>query len=116
MDGPRLTRFLLALVAALLAADLASRPGAAVVPSALAQDSAVDGRMCIAVAPGNGQGQNVFAVLDPASARLAIYEHRAGSRLELVTVRNLEFDLRLQQFPKDGPRAPVPSVESMRKP
>lgn len=71
-------------------------------------------QMFAVVGAGQGQGSNVLFVIDPPSARLMVYEHRAGGKLELVTVRNMEHELRYEQWPKNGPRATIPSVEDMR--
>lgn len=72
-------------------------------------------QMFAVVAPGQGQGSNVLFVIDPSTTRLLVYEHRAGGKLELVTVRNMGFEAQFEQFPKEGPRAPTPPVEEMRK-
>jgi len=67
-------------------------------------------------APGQGQGQNVVYVVDPRSLRMAVYEHRAaGGALELVAVRNMEFDLEFEQYPTRGGRAPDFTVDEARK-
>jgi hypothetical protein len=67
-------------------------------------------------APGQGAGNNVLFVIDPSTTRLLVYEHRAGGKLELVSVRNMEFELRYQEWSPKGVagRVQEPSVESMR--
>jgi hypothetical protein len=72
-------------------------------------------QMFAVVAPGQGQGSNVLFVIDPATTRLLVYEHRVGGKLELVTVRNMEFETRFQQFPGEGPKAPIPPVDEIQK-
>ncbi|MCO5171126.1 MAG: hypothetical protein M9894_32885 [Planctomycetes bacterium] len=85
-------------------------------PERAAAQQAGGQQMFAVTAPGQGQGANVLYVIEPTTMRLMVYEHRFGQKLELTTVRNLEFDAKYQQWPKDGhPRAPVPSVEQMRK-
>lgn len=83
-------------------------------PPALAQQAGGQ-QMFAVVGAGQGQGSNVLFVIDPPSARLLVYEHRVGGKLELVTVRNMEHEARFEQWPADGPRAPVPPVKDMRR-
>ncbi|MCW8140585.1 MAG: hypothetical protein KIT58_16925 [Planctomycetota bacterium] len=83
-------------------------------PERAAAQQAGGQQMFAVTAPGQGQGANVLFVIDPTSMRLMVYEHRFGHRLELTTVRNMEFEARYQQWPKDGPRATVPPVDQMR--
>jgi hypothetical protein len=73
-------------------------------------------QMFAVVAPGvGGAGSNVLFVIDPSSARIMVYEHRGGQRLELVSVRNMEYEVQFQQWPENGPRATQPSVSDMRE-
>lgn len=72
-------------------------------------------QMFAVIGAGQGQGNNVLYVIDPPSARLLVYEHRAGGRVELVTVRNMEHEARFEQWPAEGPRASIPPVKEMRK-
>ena len=50
-------------------------------------------------------------VIDPTTERLMVYEHKVGGRLEMVTVRSMQFDREWLMWPKEGPRATVPPVE-----
>lgn len=84
-------------------------------PERAAAQQAGGQQMFAVTAPGQGQGNNVLFVIDPGSLRLMVYEHRVGGRLELVTVRNMEYEAAFQQWPKEGSRATVPPVEEMRK-
>jgi hypothetical protein len=72
-------------------------------------------QMFAVTAPGQGQGSNVLFVIDPATTRLLVYEHRVGGKLELVTVRNMEFEDKFQQWPTEGATATTPSVKDMEK-
>lgn len=72
-------------------------------------------QMFAVTAPGQGQGSNVLFVIDPANTRLLVYEHKVGGKLELVTVRNMQFEAEFQQWPDQGPTATVPSVKDMQK-
>jgi hypothetical protein len=72
-------------------------------------------QMFAVTAPGQAAGTNVLFVIDPANTRLLVYEHKAGQRLELVTVRNMQFEAEFQQWPDQGPTAPVPPVKDMQK-
>ena len=65
------------------------------------------------VAPGQNQGQNVLFVIDPHTTQLAVYEHRANGPLELRMVRNLEHDLRFDEWPLPRLKRQSPSVKDM---
>lgn len=68
-------------------------------------------------APGQGQGNNVLFVIDPSSARLLVYEHRAGGMIELTAVRNIEYETQFQQWPAPDAKAPTgsqPPVKEIR--
>ncbi len=84
-------------------------------PQAAAQQAGGQ-QMFAVVGAGQGQGSNVLFVIDPTAARLMVYEHRVGGRLELVTVRNMQYEARFEQWPgaKDG-RATIPPVEDIQK-
>lgn len=69
------------------------------------------GQYFAVTAPGQGQGTNVLFVIDPTTERLMVYEHKVGGRLEMVTVRSMQFDREWLMWPKEGPRATVPPVE-----
>lgn len=83
-------------------------------PAARAQEAGGKGMFAV-IGQGQGQGSNVLFVIEPESRRLLVYEHRFGGRLELVTVRNMDYETRFEQWPKSGQRATIPPVEDMRK-
>lgn len=73
-------------------------------------------QMFAVTAPGNGgAGSNVLFVIDPESRRLLVYEHRSGAKLELVTVRDMQYELEFQMWPDAGPRVSTPSVRDMHE-
>ncbi len=76
--------------------------------------SARGGEMVTVTAPGVQPGHNVLFVLDPESARLCVYEHRAGGALHLVHVRNVQYDRVPEQFPVAA-KAQEPPVAETRK-
>lgn len=87
-------------------------------PEARAQQAAGPGEVIAVTAPGRGVGHNVLFVLDGASQHLLVYEHVAAGGLELVQSRDIQFDLRLSDFPSQekGPplRRQKPSVKDIK--
>lgn len=91
--------------------------GSGVSTPAFAQQAGGQGLFAV-TAPGQGQGSNVLYVMDPATLRLAVFEHRAGGKIELTAVRNMEFDLQFQQWPapdaKGATGGSEPPVKDMK--
>jgi hypothetical protein len=81
-------------------------------PQAQAQ-SASDGPTMFAVTGTGNQGQSkdVLFLVDPQSPRLCVYEYQGG-RLTLAAVRNIEYELRFQEWAPRG-KDQTPPVREM---
>lgn len=114
----RFTHGLLLVIVGLLAANLLQAPTAGVA-HAQSMNASEKGVFAL-VAPGINNGQNVLFVIDPLGRRLAVYDDVAKGQLSLRCVRNLEYELTLESFPKEpkkvksSRRIQVPSVKYMR--
>lgn len=103
--------FLLGVVVALAGAFVARSDSA--LPTAQA-DAAGGQQMFAVVGTGTqGQSRDVLFLIDPSAPRLAVYEYKDG-RLELGAVRNIEFDLRFQEYAPRG-KDQRPSVRDMKQ-
>ena len=99
-----------ALLAAVVVLGLSHVVGG---PRPAAAQQAGGEHMFAVVAPGvGGPGSNVLFLIDPPGGRLAVYEHRAGAKLELVAVRDITNELQFQEWTPKGNAARVqaPSV------
>lgn len=104
--------FLMGLVVALGAA-LVIQSGNAL-PRAHAQTAAQGaGLMAVTGSGTQGQSRDVLFILDPEASRLGVYEYKDG-RLELTAVRNIEYELRFQEWSARG-KQQTPPVNDMRK-
>ena len=81
-------------------------------PRAHAQASGAAGGMVAVTGTGtSGQSRDVLFLLDSNQTRLAVYEYKDG-RMTLGAVRNIEFDLRFNEFPG---KKQTPSVKEMKE-
>lgn len=105
--------FLFGMVCALGLALLV-QSGAAL-PAATAQTAGGNGQGMFAVTGSGTQGQSrdVLFLIDPASTRLMVYEFKDGT-LSLAGVRNIEFEMRFQEWSARG-KTQAPPVADMRK-
>ena len=104
--------FLMGLVVAMGAALVVQSGNA--LPQARAQ-TAGQGPGVFAVTGSGTQGQSrdVLFILDPETSRIAVYEYKDG-RLDLSAVRNIEYELRFQEWSARG-KQQTPPVNDMRK-
>ena len=107
--------FLLGIIALAVVFSVFNQSG---VQPAYAQQAGAGGVFAV-TAPGASTGQNVLYVIDSQSLRLMVYEHRAGGQLKLSAVRNMEHELKFQEWPappkksKGGSHAQAPSVKQI---
>ncbi len=102
--------FLLGVVVALGASIGLQQP----LPAAHAQTAGGASNVFAVTGSGTqGQSRDVLFVLDPESRRLCVYEYKDGS-LALGAVRNMEFELRFQEWSQRG-KSQNPSVGDVRK-
>ena len=113
----RFTHGLLLVIAGLLAANLLQAPTAGV---AHAQSMNGGKPSVFAVAmPGQGSGQNVLYLIDPAAKRMSVYDDTARGQLVLRCVRTFDYEQQLEVWPKEpkklkaAKRVQVPSVQYM---
>lgn len=59
-----------------------------------------------------GQSRDVLFLMDTSAPRLAVYEYKDG-RLELTAVRNIEYEMRFEQWSANG-KDQRPSVKEMK--
>jgi hypothetical protein len=73
-----------------------------------------DGSMYMVTGSGTqGQSRDVLFLVDPSAPRLAVYEYKDG-RLELGAVRNIEYEMRFEQWAARG-KEQRPTVKEMKE-
>ncbi len=80
-------------------------------PRAHAQASGSGEMFAVTGTGTTSQGHDVLFLVDSRSSRLAVYEYKGG-RLTVGAIRNLEYDLRFQEFPG---KKQNPSVRDMKE-
>lgn len=100
--------FLLGICVALGTALVLQRGDA--LPRAHAQANATGDLYALVGTGTQGQSRDVLFVVDTRSTRLAVYEYKDG-RLTVGAIRNIEYDLRFNEFPG---KKQTPSVKDMK--
>ncbi len=80
------------------------------IPRAYAQTSGTGEMFAVTGSGTQAQGTDILFVIDSRATRLAVYEYKGG-RLRLAAVRNMEYDLRFNEWPEGMQK---PSVREMR--
>jgi hypothetical protein len=104
MQSSRLTQLALVLIGLALGLSVGRAP------TAVAQQAG-GGQMFAVTAPGNNPGQNTLFVIDPQAARLAVYEYKSHGTLELRAVRNMDGELKLDEWPDPKFHRQIPPVK-----
>jgi hypothetical protein len=102
---------LLGLIAGLLiaiAAGTAERP-------AFAQAAGRADMMTAVAANYNNGQEDIIWVLDAVSRRLAVYKYKDNKTIELIGVRNIMFDLQVEEMNYDGRHLKPSDLEELLK-
>ena len=110
MDRSQLVIAFLLGICVALGTALVVQSGSAISP-AYAQATGTGEMFAVTGTGTSGQSRDVLFLIDSRSTRLAIYEYKDG-RLTLGGVRNVEYDLRFNEYPS---KRQTPSVKDMKR-